>query len=147
MPRSGLPIMLHGRFLAGKKEFSRYFVYYSDMTGKRAKFMILGLLAGILMLPAAPVFAGDGQGKKPPIIVTQGDTRYIFTTQNDKMRSILLNSKNLRIRHRHDGDYRNDRWRSREKRERRPVRERREYDERGASYDAGYTTGYVLSRD
>ncbi len=120
------------------------------MHGKRLTLTVLALLAGILTMPA-PGYAGEN-GNKPPIIVTQGNTRYIFTTQNDKMRSMLLNSKNLRIRHRHDrDDYRNDRWRSREKRERhnhaRHIRERYEYDSRGASYDAGYAAGYVLSRD
>src|SRR5262249_47179537 len=34
---------------------------------------------------------------KPPVIVTQGNTRYIFTTQDEKFRSMLLNAKNLRI--------------------------------------------------
>ncbi len=115
------------------------------MTKKRVKFIFLSLMAGILMFPDAPVYAGE-RNTKPPIIVTQGNTRYIFTTQNDKMRSILLNSKNLRIRHRD-----NDHWRSRDKRERhrhdRRIRERYEYDSRGASYDAGYAAGYVLRRD
>jgi hypothetical protein len=108
---------------------------------KHGKHILLGLLAGIVMMPIA-AYASD-QSTKPPIIVKQGNTRYIFTTQDDKMRSILLNSKNLRIQSRRERvpDYKSYRWRSRH------IRDREEYDARAAAYDSGYAAGYILSRD
>src|SRR5688572_3818517 len=70
---------------------------------KHVKRLILALLAGIFIMPA-PSYADDGETKKPPIIVKQGGNTYVFKTQNDKMRSILLNSKRLRIKQRNDRD-------------------------------------------
>ncbi len=113
---------------------------------KHGKRIFLGLLAGIMLMPL-PVLADDGETKKPPIIVKQGNTTYVFKSQNDKFRNILLNSKNLRIRHRDRDDsdyYRHHKYiRDHENSGKRGTRD----DMRDAAYYSGYAAGYLSEND
>ncbi len=119
-----------------------------DMTRKILSVAFLGLLAGIFALPSLAC-ADDPAETRPPIIVQQGNTRYVFTSQDEKFRSMLLNAKNLRIHSRNKTDpqdyYRNyyshHRYiRDHEKDERRRGRNH-------AAYDSGYIAGRLLTDD
>jgi hypothetical protein len=123
-----------------------------DMAIKRGKLLILSVLAGAVLMPFAaqadvtinpsPSTTGD----KPPIIVKQGNTRYIFTSQDDKFRSMLLNSKNLRI-HTRPKKYDPREFYPDYYSHHKYIRDYENYDARDASYDSGYAAGYFLTKD
>ena len=118
------------------------------------------LIAALLLTGLTPVavHADESTETKPPIIVQQGNTRYIFTRQDEKFRNMLLNSKNLRIHdkrkkvdpedyyknyyrhHKRIRDHENERDSKRDLRRRERERER-------SSYNSGYTAGYFIARD
>jgi hypothetical protein len=113
-----------------------------DMRHRHGKLLLLSVLAGVLMLPVA-AHADDeavAAETKPPIIVKQNGTRYIFTSQDEKFRSMLLNSKNLHIHTKPKKDdfyYRHHKY----------IEDHENYDERDAAHDSGYAAGYFLTKD